>query len=144
MSVSRFDWLCDYHSLPSPPPSLSLSLSCFAAPKKCLAYFEGPTAWPARPHSLRWWTFCGALLGNLLSFSLCVCVRGIGGWGRGLCHALIIWCHHIDIDIRILMSGHKNFKQLNDVSYLRFNFTYKPKVDPKKPRLGLRATLDMP
>lgn len=30
------------------------------------------------------------------------------------------------------MSGHKNFKQLNDVSYLRFNFTYKPKVDPKK------------
>lgn len=34
------------------------------------------------------------------------------------------------------MSGHKNFKQLNDVSYLRFNFTYKPKVDPKKASTG--------
>lgn len=42
------------------------------------------------------------------------------------------------------MSGHKNFKQLNDVSYLRFNFTYKPKVDPKKPRLGPRTTLGLP
>lgn len=33
------------------------------------------------------------------------------------------------------MSGHKNFKQLNDVSYLRFNFTYMPQSRPQKPRL---------
>lgn len=58
---------------------------------------------------------------------------------------VIIWWHHIDvdIDIHILMSRLKNFKQLNDVSYLRFNFTYMPKVDYKtdrqQPRPGLLA-----
>lgn len=35
------------------------------------------------------------------------------------------------------MSGHRNFKQLNDVSYLRFNFTYMPQCRPQKPRLAL-------
>lgn len=145
MSVSRFHWLSDYHSLllsPALYPSLYLVLW---PPNKCLAYFEGPTAWPALPHSLRWWTFCGALLGNLLSVFLCVSEWDRWREGEEGCVMLSLF------DAITSTSTFASWCQGTRISSSSTMFHIcvlisltSPKSTPKKPRLGPRTVLDLP